>query len=91
MINEEYDVVLAIDEEHQPIIIEEECEALKPIVKDFVQTYAQNAEAPVESWLGTKMQEYLPEKSDKEIKAITDEIITTLKVSEQKSKSLKIE
>lgn len=88
MTNKEYDVVLAIDEEHQPIIIEEECEALKPIVKDFVQTYAQNAEAPVESWLGTKMQEYLPEKSDKEIKAITDEIITTLKVSEQKSKSL---
>lgn len=41
MTSEEYDV-LAIDEEHQPIIVEEECDALKPIINDFMQTYTQN-------------------------------------------------
>lgn len=87
MTNEEYNV-LAIDEEHQPIIVEEECKALNPIVKDFVQAYTQNPNAPVGNWLSAKLQEHLPEKSDKEIEAITDEIITTLKVSEQKTKSL---
>ena len=90
MINEEYDGILAINEEHQPIIVEEECKELKPIVKDFVQTYARNTDAPVDSWLRVKMREYLPDKSDNEINAITDEIITTIKVSEQKSKSLSV-
>lgn len=88
MTNVEYDGVLAIDEEHQPIIIEEECKALKPIVTDFMQTYAQNSNAPVESWLSAKIQEYLPDKSDKEIESITDEIVATIKVNEEKAKSL---
>lgn len=59
MTSEEYDV-LAIDEEHQPIIVEEECDALKPIIKDFVQTYTQNPNVPVENWITAKMKEYLP-------------------------------
>ena len=66
MTNEEYNV-LAIDEEHQPIIVEEECKALNPIVKDFVQAYTQNPNAPVGNWLSAKLQEHLPEKSDKEM------------------------
>lgn len=87
MKDKEYDV-LAIDEEHHPIIVEEECEALKPIVRDFVQAYVQNSNSPVESWLGSKMQEYLPEKSNAEIKDITDEIISSIIAIEEKLKSL---
>lgn len=87
MTSEEYDV-LAIDEEHQPIIVEEECDALKPIINDFMQTYTQNPNVPVENWLAAKIKEYLPEKSDEEINKITDEIITATKVNEEKAESL---
>lgn len=87
MNDERYDI-LTLDEEFQPIIVESECEELKPIVKDFVKTYARNHDKPVESWLASKMQEYLPEKSDKEIKEIAEGIISSINVSEEKSKSL---
>lgn len=83
---DEFDLLL--DEEDKPIIVEEECKELKPIVEDFVKSYSANPTAPVESWLTPKMQEQLPEKSHEEIKAMVDEIVATIEVSEEKKKSL---
>lgn len=87
MPNESYNI-LAIDEEHHPIIIEEECKELKPIVRDFIKAYTDNSAVSTEVWLSAKMKEYLPEKSDKEISDIAEEIITSLKINEEKIKSL---
>lgn len=80
--------VLLIDEEFSPILIEEECADIKPIMKDFMRCYIDNRDKPVEEWLEPKMQEQLPEKKPEEIRSMTKEIITTIKVNEEKRVSL---
>lgn len=87
MPNEEYEVTV-LDKEDQPIITEEECRSLKPIMVDFVKTYIKNRKSPVETWLPDKMHEYLPEKSRDEIVNMSDEIITAVRVSDEKKASL---
>ena len=82
----EFDLLL--NEEDGPILVEEECKELKPIVEDFVKSYSANPTAPVESWLIPKMQKQLPERSHEEIVAMVDEIVVTIKVSEEKKASL---
>ena len=85
---EEYEFDLLLDEEDGLILVEEECKELKPIVEDFVKSYSANPTAPVESWLIPKMQEQLPERSHEEIVAMVDEIVATIKASEEKKASL---
>ena len=85
---EEYEFDLLLDEEDGPILVEEECKELKPILEDFVKSYSANPMASVESWLIPKMQEQLPERSHEEIVAMVDEIVVTIKVSEEKKASL---
>lgn len=87
MNNEEYEV-LAIDNMYHPILIEDECVEFKPIIKDFMGSYAKNSNIPVEEWLQNKMQESLPDRSSEEIRKMTDEIITAIKTSEEKKSSL---
>lgn len=82
----EREEVLLIDEELQPILIENECEELKPIIEDFVEDYAENQDKPLDEWLSRKLQENLPEKSMEEINEMTEEIITTIQ-TDQKNKS----
>lgn len=84
----EMDIQLLIDEENAPVIIESECAEVKPIVKDFVEYYAENKDKPVEEWLEKKLQEKLPEKTSREIQEITAEIITTLQKDEENKTSL---
>ncbi len=87
---------LLIDEEYSPILIPDECKELKPIVKDFIGAYIkhkaeENENSPQENtkkWLSEKLQSYLPEKDSDEIKNITEEIISTINVSEQKKAEL---
>lgn len=85
---EEYEFDLLLDEEDGPILVEEECKELKPIVENFVKSYSANSTASVESWLIPKMQEQLPERSHEEIVAMVDEIVVTIKGSEEKKASL---
>lgn len=80
--------VLLLDEEHTPILIEDECRELKPILTEFVEYYAANRDKPVEEWLGHKMQEHLPDRQQEEIIRFVNEIITTLKVDEENQASL---
>lgn len=87
MENENSDVLL-LDEEFAPILVEGECEAVKPIIREFMECYAENKDKPVEEWLSQKMQEQLPDRKPEEILAMTNEIITTLEVDEANKISL---
>jgi len=80
--------VLLLDQEVSPIIIEEECRAFQPIIRDFVECYAENKDKPVEEWLSQKMQESLPEKSTEDIQMMTKEIISTIEKNEANKVSL---
>lgn len=80
--------ILLLEETVIQDLAQKECEALKPIVKDFVKTYAENKDMSVEHWLAPKLQVYFPEKSPEEIQEMTKEIIDSLKVSEEKKASL---
>ena len=79
---------LLLDEEDRPILVEEECKEVKPIVEEFVRSYAENQGKTVESWLLPKMQEQLPEKSREELETMVEDIVTAIKVSEEKKDSL---
>lgn len=80
--------VLLIDEEFAPILVEGECEAVKPIIREFMECYVENMDKPVEEWLSQKMQEQLPDRKLDEIFAMTNEIITTIEVDEANKISL---
>lgn len=87
MEREETDILL-LDEEFAPILDREECLAMKPIIKEFMEYYAENKDRPVEEWLRQKIQEQLPDRRPEEIQDMTKEIITTLEVSETNKSSL---
>ncbi len=85
---EENEFDLLLDEEDRPILVEEECKNVKPIIEEFVRSYAENQGKTVEYWLVPKMQEQLPEKSREEIETMVEDIVTAIKVSEEKKDSL---
>lgn len=85
---EEEKFELLLDEEDGPILVEEECKAVEPILKDFAETYAANADKPVKIWLVPKMQEQLPDRKPEEVEAMVDEIISTIETNEKKKASL---
>ena len=57
--SEKYDSILLLNEEDSPIIVESECEELKPIFKDFIGSWVDSKDQPTEVWLSAKLQEYL--------------------------------
>ena len=85
---EENEFDLLLDEEDRPILVEEECKNVKPIIEEFVRSYAENQGKTVEYWLVPKMKEQLPEKSREEIETMVEDIVTAIKVSEEKKDSL---
>lgn len=89
MIEKENDIILAIDEELDTHISVNEAQELKPIQKKFMESYLEHKDSmSVEEWLRIEMAENLPECSLEEITQISDEIITSLKVQEEKKASL---
>ena len=85
MHNTEY---LILDEEFTPIIIEDECRELKPIIQDFIQSYSSNKNISVEEFLKNKFREYFPQNTSIEIENMSNEIIESIKTTEEKRKSL---
>lgn len=80
---------LQIDEAFSPIIHEEECEELKPVLKTFVESYVQHKdEMTVEEWLPMEMAKNLPETNKNEIEEISKEIILSVRATEEKQMSL---
>ena len=89
MVDRENDMILALDEELAPHISVDEAQELKPIQKKFMESYLEHKDSmPVEDWLRAEMAENLPERTSEEIAQMSDEIIATLKVQEEKKASL---
>lgn len=89
MADEIYDAVILIDDEFEQKITKEEAEALKPIQKKFITSYLDNKDKmPVDQWLSYEMTESLQEYSPEEVKQMSEDIITTLRVQEEKKDSL---
>lgn len=79
--------ILYIDEEYKTPS-KEELNEFQNILKEFETCYVENQEKPVEDWLAPKLQEQLPEKSPAEIQKMTEEIISSLEMTEENKKSL---
>lgn len=83
------DSTLLIDEEFQTHITSAEVEKLKSIQKRFMESYIKNREKmAVNEWLPMEIKANLPEKSDLEVTDISQEIIDTLKTTEEMQASL---
>ncbi len=82
------DNILIIGEEFASVSIEDDCKRIKPVLTEFIKEYSENKDKPIMEWLGQKVQEYLPERSQEEIKEITDDIITTIELDEKNRSSL---
>lgn len=81
--------ILAIDEELACSVDLDEAKALKPIQKKFMESYLEHKDTmPVEEWLRAEMAGNLPEYTSEEIAKMSDEIVATLKVQEEKKASL---
>lgn len=81
--------ILAIDEELAPHINLDEAQALKPIQMKFIESYLEHRDTmPVDEWLRTELAESLPEHSAEEIAQMSEEILTTVRVQEEKKASL---
>lgn len=81
MENENTDVLL-LAPQFAPILVEEDCRAVKSIMREFMECYVENKDKPVEEWLGQKMQEQLQDRDPEEIQAMAKEIVTTIEVDE---------
>lgn len=89
MNDEKYYGTILINDEYNAKITESEALKLKPIQKQFMESYIHNRDKmTVEAWLFVEIKAHLPEKNDIEVKEISNEIITTLKTNEEKLVSL---
>lgn len=85
---EEDKVILVIDEELALHISVEEAQELKPIQKKFMESYLENRNSKsIDEWLCTEMAESLPDCSAEEVAQMSNEIIMTLRVQEEKKES----
>jgi hypothetical protein len=88
MDDNEKDAILAIDDVFASQITPEEAQALQPILKKFVESYFNRDSMPIDAWLRAELAESLPDRSAEEIAQMSDEIIDTLHVQEEKKASL---
>lgn len=88
MENKEDRDVLLLDEELSVAMLEEKCAAMKPLLKDFIEAYARNQDKPIAEWLEQEMQQNFPEKKTEEIQSMTNEILASIEVTEEKKRSL---
>ena len=78
---------LLIDEVYTPVT-DEDYENLKPLVEDFIDSYEQNQDCPVEEWLSEKLQAELPNKTQEEVHTMVKEIIDSVRIFESNKESL---
>lgn len=84
-----YDAVLLIDTDLEQKINTSEAEVLKSIQKKFITSYLSNKDKmTIEQWLYYEMADSLPECNATDIEKMSNDIITTLKIQEEKKDSL---
>ena len=89
--NEEikYDGELLLEDIYAPVLSKADGEQLKEIQKRFMKSYLANRDKmEVEQWLNQELAAELPDYRPNDIKEMSSEIIRTLKVNEEKQKSL---
>ena len=91
MNNQNNDTILAIDDTFCPTITCEIGQELKPIQKQFIESYLKHKDTmPVGEWLCEEMANSLPDQSPAAIEQMSNEIISTLKVQEEKKANLEV-
>ena len=89
MNNQNNDTILAIDDMFCPTITDEIGQELKPIQKQFIESYLEHKDTmPFGEWLCEEMANSLPEQSPAAIEQMSNEIISTLNVLEEKKADL---
>lgn len=78
---------LLIDEVYAPVT-EDDFENLQPIVEDFIESYEQNQDRPVEEWLSEKLHAELPDKTQEEVQNMAKEIVESVRTFESTKESL---
>ena len=80
---------LVIDEEYMPKIFADEGQALKLIQKKFMKSYLDHRNTiSVKDWLRMEMSRSLPGRDIREIAQMSEEIVSTLEMQEEKKLSL---
>lgn len=80
---------LIIDIDYTTVIVENDAKELKQLQQRFIKSFIDNKDKlDIGQWLTTELKDNLPEKSELEIKEISNEIIETIKINEEKQKSL---
>ena len=73
----------------EDIISEKEAKEIVDIQKEFLKSYIVSKDKlTVEEWLPQELQRQLPENSKEQIEKMSDEIISSLKITEEKNHSL---
>lgn len=80
--------ILLLDEELSLTMVEKQCAALKPIITEFMESYARNQDKSVGEWLGWKMQQSFPDKKEEEIQDMAKGILADLGAAQEKKRSL---
>ena len=78
---------LLIDEVYTPVT-EDDYANLSPLLEDFIDSYEQNKDKPIDEWLSKKLQSELPEKAPEEVHEMVTEIIESVQTFEDKKESL---
>ena len=77
---------LVIDEEYMPKIFADEGQALKLIQKKFMKSYLDHRNTiSVKDWLRMEMSRSLPGRDIREIAQMSEEIVSTLEMQEEKN------
>ena len=80
---------LIIDIDYTSVIVENDAKELKQLQQKFIKSFIDNKDKlDIGQWLIAELKDNLPEKSELEIKEISNEIIETIKINEEKQKSL---
>lgn len=73
----------------ESIISEKEAKEIKDIQKEFLESYITSKdELTIEEWLPQELEKQLPQNSKEEIVEMSNEIIISLKITEEKKVSL---
>lgn len=79
---------LLIDKEYDYKFTEKECCALHPLLKDFLESFEQNKDKPIDEWLLAKIQEELPDRSPNEVKQIVQDLVKAVETEEAQKAAL---
>jgi hypothetical protein len=85
----EYDGSLMIDDRFAEQLTPEEGRMLQKIQKAFIESYLKNRDQmDVEPWLNMELSNQMPDRTPEEISQMSEEIVESLKTTEEKKKNL---